>query len=51
MARGMCQADVTSSQGCWQRAPSNAATRWAFSRVVRAPFSSCTRPMSRPCSV
>lgn len=31
----MCQAEVTSSQGCLQRSPNNAATCKAFSRVVR----------------
>jgi len=40
MLRGMCQADVTSSQGCWQRGPSNSATWRAFSLVLREPFSS-----------
>ena len=34
--RGMCHADVTSSQGCLQRSPSSAATRLAFSCVVLA---------------
>ncbi len=31
----MCQAEVTSNQGCLQRSPNNAATCNAFSRVVR----------------
>ena len=48
--RGMCQAEVTSSQGCLQRSPNNAATCKAFSRVVREPASSFTRRMSTPCS-
>ena len=40
IARGMCQAEVTSSQGSRQRFPNSLATCQAFSRVVRDPPSS-----------